>query len=111
MITRLYTGPDNQSHFEELELPPPGADTTELEQVAGIMFRRLDPGYFSDWHSAPGRQYIITLVGKMEIGLGDGTVRRFGPGECLLAEDLTGHGHTARIVGDIPLVAVTVPLT
>ena len=110
MITRLYTGPDNRSHFEELELPPPGTDTMELQQVAGIVFRRLDPGYFLDWHNAPRRQYVITLVGEIEIGLGDGTVRRFGPGECFLAEDLSGHGHTTRIVGDIPRVAATVPL-
>jgi hypothetical protein len=30
----------------------------------------------------------------VEIRTGDGTVRRFGPGSVLLAEDLTGQGHT-----------------
>lgn len=49
-------------------------------------------------------------MGEIEIGLGDGMVRRFGPGECFLAEDLSGHGYTTRIVGDIPRVAVIVPL-
>ncbi len=110
MITRMYTGADNQSHFEELELPAPGTDSTELQQVAGIVFRRLEPGHFMDWHNAPRRQYVITLQGAVEIGLGDGTVRRFGAGDCFLAEDLTGQGHTTRIVGDVSRVTATVPL-
>ena len=110
MVTRMYTGPDNQSHFEELEPPPLGPDTGELEPVAGIVFRRLEPGHFSSWHNAPRRQYVITLEGAVEIGLGDGTVRRFGPGDCFLAEDLTGQGHTTRIVSDVPRVTATVPL-
>ena len=28
----------------------------------------------SDWHTALRRQYIITLSGEAEIGLGDGTI-------------------------------------
>ena len=110
MIVRMYTGPDNKSHFEELELPPPGVEATELQQAAGIVFRRFDPGHFLDWHPAPRRQYVITLEGEVEIGLGDGTVRRFGPGDCMLAEDLTGEGHTTRTGGDVPRLTATVPL-
>jgi hypothetical protein len=35
----------------------------------------------------------------MEIGIGDGTKRRFGPGDVVLADDLTGRGHTTRSLG------------
>ena len=45
----------------------------------------------SDWHIAPRRQYIFVLSGAMEIGSGDGTMRRFGPGDVVLADDLTGN--------------------
>lgn len=70
----------------------------------------IAPGYFSDWHIAPRRQYIITLSGEAEIGLKDGTVHRLGPGDVNLAEDLTGNGHTTRVVSDVPRVSATVHL-
>ena len=50
-----------------------------------------------DWHPAPRRQYVIILTGQLEIGLGDGTTRRFGPGDARLVEDTTGQGHTTRV--------------
>ena len=48
------------------------------------------------WHTAPRRQWCITLSGSVEIGIGDGTVKTFGPGDVFLAEDITGQGHTAK---------------
>ena len=68
------------------------------------------PGYFLGWHNAPRRQYTITLSGEVEIEVGDGTVMRLGPGGILLAEDLTGQGHTTRVVSKEPRFAVVVPL-
>ena len=46
----------------------------------------------------------------MEIGLGDGTVHKFGPGHVTLAEDLTGKGHTTRVVGNQPRLTATIHL-
>jgi hypothetical protein len=37
-------------------------------------------------------------------------VHRFGPGHVTLAEDLTGKGHTTRVVGNVPRVTATIPL-
>jgi len=110
MIVRLYTGADGQSHFEELPLPAPGIEESPLQAAKGITFRRQMPGLFIDWHPAPRRQWVITLSGVGEIGLGDGTVRRFGPGDAMLADDLTGKGHTTRVVGNQPRISVTIPL-
>ena len=108
-IFRLYTGEDGQSHLEELDLAS-HPELTSLQRTAGIVFRTAEPGRFSDWHNAPRRQYVINLAGEVEIGLGDGTVHRFGPGHVTLAEDLTGKGHTTRVVGNVPRVSATVPL-
>ena len=108
-IMRLYTGADGQSHLEELDLAS-HPELTTLQPTKGIVFRTSQPGYFSDWHNAPRRQFVITLTGEVEIGLGDGTIRRFGPGHVTLAEDLTGQGHTTRVVGDQPRLSVTIPL-
>jgi uncharacterized cupin superfamily protein len=108
-ITRLYTGDDRQTHLEELDLTS-HPELTALQSAKGIVFRRSEPGYFSDWHNAPRRQFVITLEGEVEIGLGDGTVHRFGPGHVTLAEDLTGKGHTTRVVGNKPRLTATIPL-
>ncbi len=108
-IARLYTGDDGHSHIEELKLES-HPELAAMQSSTGIVFRRVESGYFSDWHCAPRRQYVITLEGEVEIGLGDGSVHRFGPGQAMLAEDLTGHGHTTRAVGDTPRLTATIPL-
>ena len=40
----------------------------------------------------------------------DGTVARVGPGDVVLAEDLTGQGHITRVVGNQPRMYAIVPL-
>jgi quercetin dioxygenase-like cupin family protein len=117
-IVRVYTGDDGRSHLEEVSLSlQPFVDTegaygegTPLEQTTGITFRVAPPGYVLNWHCAPRRQYTITLSGEAEIEVGDGTVRRIGPGGVILAEDLTGQGHITRVVGDQPRFSAVVPL-
>ncbi|HXZ89252.1 MAG TPA: hypothetical protein VEF07_11815 [Candidatus Binataceae bacterium] len=112
-LFRLFTGSDQQSHLEEISLsftPGPILEQTKMQPAKGINFSRMAPGTFVDWHTAPRRQYVITLAGAVEIGLGDGSVHRFGPGEGILAEDLTGRGHTTRAVGNEPRITVTIPL-
>ncbi len=108
-IMRLYTGDDGQTHIEELSLAD-HPELADLQSAKGISFRESPVGRFSDWHNAPRRQYVITLSGGVEIGLGDGSVHRFGPGHVTLAEDLTGKGHTTRSVGDEPRISATIPL-
>src|SRR5215469_15739705 len=110
---RLYSGDDQQSHLEGLKLPfAPGqfAQQTPLQPVTGVSFTQVSSRPTPDWHNAPRRQYVVTLAGAVEIGLGDGSVHRFGPGEGILAEDLTGKGHTTRAVGNEPRITVTIPL-
>ena len=106
---RLYTGDDGHSHIEEID-PTEHPAWNTLHGAKGILFRAQQPGFFSDWHIAPRRQYIITLSGEAEIGLKDGTVHRLGAGDVNLAEDLTGDGHTTRVVSNVPRVTATVYL-
>jgi quercetin dioxygenase-like cupin family protein len=117
-IWRVYSGQDGQSHIAELPLAmkpftdTEGAhgETTTMQSVAGLAFRIAPAGYVLDWHCAPRRQYSITLSGMAEIEVGDGTVARIGPGDVVLAEDLTGQGHITRVVGNQPRFFVVVPL-
>ena len=109
LITRIYAGDDGQSHFEELETEGhPWADS--LGAITSIRFRVQEPGTFSDWHQESRRNYIITLSGEGEIGVGDGTLRRFGPGQVMLVEDLIGQGHTTRITSSEPRISIAIPL-
>jgi hypothetical protein len=55
-------------------------------------------------------KYSISLSGTAEIEVGDGTVARIGPGDVVLAEDLTGQGHITRVVGEQPRFYAIVPL-
>ena len=107
MFVRLYSGEDGNSHFEELDLP---VGQFSGQAATSVTFLRSELGYFVDWHTAPRRQYVITLSGQVEIGIRDGTVRRLGPGDVMLAEDLTGQGHTTRAVGSEPRLSVAIPL-
>jgi hypothetical protein len=112
-IVRLYTGSDNESHFEDIdvELVPSGRmETSRLQPGEGIIFCSASADHLSDFHPAPRRQYVITLSGQVEIETGDGTIRRFGPGDAMLAEDTTGRGHITRVVGGQPRHYVFIPL-
>jgi quercetin dioxygenase-like cupin family protein len=108
-ITRTYTGTDGQSHIETLDLAT-HAEITALMATKGVVFRSAEPGHFSDWHNAPRRQWVITLSGEAELGFGDGSVFRAGPGHANLVEDLTGKGHTTHVVGNQPRVTATIHL-
>ena len=109
-ISRLYSGLDGQTHIEHMDLET-HPELGTLQRAVGIQFRSTPPGNFIDWHPAPRRQFVITVSGEVEIGLGDGTLHRFGPGHVNLAEDLTGQGHTTRVVGNQPRVTATIPLS
>jgi hypothetical protein len=112
-IVRLYTGSDNESHFEDIdvELNVAGRfQASALQPALGIIFRSAPANHLSDFHPVPKRQYVITLSGQVEIETGDGTVRRFGAGDVMLAEDTTGRGHITRVVGGQPRNCVFIPL-
>jgi hypothetical protein len=65
----------------------------------------------SDWHTAPRRQYVITLSGRGEIELAGGKKIALEPGHIELAEDLTGKGHITRVVGTEDRVTIALPVS
>ena len=113
-IIRIHTGPDGKSHFEEIqpcwESLGDKSERAELIPGSGILMRRFEPARSNPWHHAPGRYAVFTLSGAVDIEIGDGTVRRLGPGDILIAEDRTGQGHVTREVGPEPRVSIFVPL-
>ena len=110
-VTRLYTGPDNQTHIEEVEAAfTTTTDVAQLMKITGAELHRAPAGRVSDWHNAPRRQYVITLSGRGEIEVAGGRKISVEPGHIELAEDTTGKGHITRVVGTEDRVTLWLPL-
>ena len=113
-VVRIYTGDDGRSHFEDVQIPL--MDNGSIGRISalirgpGVMFREVGGDYDLDFHNAPRRQFVVNLKGAVDIGAGDGTVRRLGPGDILLAEDTEGQGHTSRAVDGEPRQCLFIPL-
>ena len=99
-LYRLFTGKDNQSHFEKLDDNKASSLFNTVHRVKGLVFRIEDRPQLSDWHPAPRRQYIINLDNGVQITASDGESRVIGAGEVLLVEDTTGKGHLSKALNE-----------
>ena len=108
-IVRVFAGDDGESHFED-ETPEEMVEIAKRLGEGDIQLNTRPSPSFLDYHTAPRRQYVVHLAGTAEFETADGTKRRLGPGDILVAEDLTGHGHIARGIGDEPRLMLAVPL-
>lgn len=115
----LYTGPDGRARFRESAVPltegTPASRLSAVLPAGGVQFRQSPVGFASAFHCTPAPQWVFILSGIMQIGLQDGTVRRFGPGEHFLSADMLPegasfdpavHGHRSAQVGDSPLATL-----
>jgi hypothetical protein len=106
----LFTGPDNLSHFKDVEVDlkdrGAGSFLSDTMQATGLNLRRNAMSYDLDWHPAPRRQFIVNLIGAVKITASDGEVRVFGPGSIMLADDTTGKGHLSQHEGDVERVSL-----
>jgi len=116
MVTRLYSGSDGLSHVGEFELKlkgsPYGQDVGQSEPAkaeTAYIVRAL-PGHTEPWHNADHRRYIVALSGVAEVEIGNGEKVTIQPSRLYLAEDLTGKGHTFRVVGKDAWIALFVDL-
>jgi hypothetical protein len=118
-VTRIWADDDGTSHFEDLDIelsavdfapPAPPIDISEPLAAERVILFEFPAGWFGDWHPSPQRQLYFNLGGRLEAEVGDGEVRRVGPGDIVLLEDLTGRGHVTRVVGEGPSRGVFVQL-
>jgi quercetin dioxygenase-like cupin family protein len=113
-ITRLYTGPDGQTHAEEIEAKFTAGNTNDVFKMmstSGAELHRAPAGRVSDWHTAPRRQYVITLSGRGELEVSGGKKIPVEPGHIELVEDTTGKGHITRVVGTEDRVTLQLPFS
>jgi quercetin dioxygenase-like cupin family protein len=112
-MTRLYTGADNQTHAEEVEVKFTAGSPNEafnMGQVTGAELHRGAAGRVSDWHRGPRRQYVITLSGQGELEVAGGKKIAVGPGHIELIEDTTGKGHITKVTGTEERVTLQLPI-
>jgi hypothetical protein len=112
-MTRLYTGPDGQTHAEEMEAKFAAGSPSEVSkmmEITGAELHRASPGSVHDWHPGARRQYVITISGRGEIEVAGGKKIALGPGHIELIEDTTGKGHITRIMGTEDRVTLQLPL-
>src|SRR5690349_9136939 len=113
-ITRVYTGADNKSHFEDIEVELKDGGKagfmSTLQKATGVVFRETDGSYNFDFHNTPRRQNVVHLEGEVEIEVGDGTKRLLRSGDILLAKATTGQGHISRAVGGKPRKSLFITL-
>jgi hypothetical protein len=57
---RLYTGANQHSYVETIEVP-----CLQRFPVAEIYFRQTPPGCVYDKHTAPQKNYVLTLCGTL----------------------------------------------
>ncbi len=116
---RVYADSIGESHFEDLEIdlneidfapPAPPIFTSDLNPSSNYGFASVLPGWESEWHPAPKRQFMIYLSGTIEAEVSDGEIRQFGPGSITLTEDTIGKGHKSRVVGSDQVVGVVIQL-
>ena len=108
-IVRVYSGDDGESHFEELT-PDRFAVIVNSIGDGPITLNQGPSPYVSDYHTAPRRQYVTVLAGIAEYEVADGSTARLVAGDVLVAEDLTGHGHIAKSIGDEYRYSLAIPL-
>ena len=103
---RIWTGDDDNSHFEEgffdLDSGVGGDLLSNEALVTTASFRETKPGGTLAWHTAPVRQLVITLSGTLDFETRNGRHFQLATGDILLAEDTVGGGHSWKIIDDQP---------
>ncbi len=110
MVTRLYTGADGQSHIDKVSVVFHGApdEVSAAVKTSSAYLARGAPGMFETWHDTGRKRYIVVISGEAEVTTTDGERVRLVPGSLYLTEDLTGKGHTFRVLGNQEWVALFV---
>ena len=113
-VTRLYTGSDNESHFEDIQVPLKNAGgigcLSQNVPATGVIFRTMPGDYQMDWHNTDTRQYVVVVSGAVEMEVGSGERRLFKQGDIVLSEDKTGRGHKSRSVNGQERVSLFITL-
>ena len=99
-LIRMFTGPDERSHLEELslDLAQKGdpAESVLPRILGGPGYVRVSSSTLPELHPAPRHQYLVVLEGELDVIVGDGQQMPVTPGDIIQVEDTSGEGHVLR---------------
>ncbi len=116
---RIYADDDGESHVEALsasyapvDYAPPATpfDVSPPVGATSYVMVRFPVGWVGALHPTPRRQIFVVQSGAMEGTTTDGMVLTLRAGDMLLMEDVTGRGHSSRVVGDGEVLGLMVHL-
>jgi len=116
---RIYADEDGESHVEALTAayapvdyapPAPPFDVSPPVGTTEYVMVRFPVGWVGAMHPTPRRQIFVVQSGAIEGTATDGTVLTLRAGDMLLMEDVTGRGHSSRVVGDDEVLGMMVHL-
>ena len=108
-----------ESHFEQASLdlneadyrpPAPLLFVSHTYSADGLQFIRLPSGWTGELIHPPKAQFLICLKGHLDVTASDGHKRTFGPGDCVLMDDISGKGHRTRVKGDEECLAAVISI-
>jgi len=106
---RIYADAQGGSHFGTVTVEqtlatgaPPAAPfyVSQDGPASKHRFYTFQPGWIGDWHPSPTRQFLVLMLGAVEMETTDGMKWRFKAGDLVLLEDTSGKGHVTRNIGD-----------
>jgi hypothetical protein len=122
--TRLFVDEHGGSRFEDLvtELQPGFLPPGQTVPGFSASFLATDESFWigapNEWkddalHTAPRRMILVTTQGEYEVTTSTGMARRFPVGSVVVVEDISGAGHSFKIIGtgDVMIFGVALPLT
>jgi len=112
-ITKIVNDTKGESHFRDcmIDLKDNGSigRLSKAFSAKSIIFRENDAHYNYSWHTAPRRQYIVMLDGKISIQVSDGEIRNFCGGDVFIVEDTKGKGHKSKSIDGKPRRSLFIP--
>ena len=108
-IVTVYPGADGESYLLDVTTDQFAEIVNHIGEGQTRLNRSPSPSV-DDFHNASRVQYVVHLAGISEIEVADGTKKHLHPGDVLIAQDTTGHGHITHGIGDESRVSLAVPL-
>ena len=116
---RLFADDKGESHFDDIEIEFTAThyvqsaaplDFSPMFPATQVAFMRAPAGWASEFHVSSAHNMFVVLSGEWEVTASDGESRHFAAGSALLVEDITGKGHSSRVLNDMESIAAVVGL-
>jgi len=118
-ILEIYADAAGETHFRIAAVtfeprsfapPSPPIGVAADVQPKAAFFLELPPGWDKAFHPTPRKQYSFIVSGELTVETSDGTVKRLGPGGCVLFNDVGSKGHLTQVQGNVSAYAWMVTL-